>query len=69
MPKWVFICPKCNAQVTYSEIEEQVLELVRRDPRGKVTRPSIQPGGETQRCARCEREIKVNSCDLTYSYL
>ena len=69
MPKWVFICPKCNTQQTYVEIEEQVLELVRKDPLGKVTRPVVQSGGETQKCSQCQRDIKVNSCDLTYSYL
>lgn len=69
MPKWVVICPKCNHQLTYAEIEEQVREAVRRDPGGTATRPIIEPGGKIQTCAYCKREIKINPCDLTYSYL
>jgi len=69
MPKWVVICPKCNHQLTYAEIEEEAREAVRRDPAGRATRPTVEPGGEMQQCSYCKREIKINPCDLTYSYL
>ena len=69
MPKWVVICPKCNHQLTYAEVEEAAREAVRRDPVATITRPAIEPGGELQRCSYCKREIKINPCDLTYSYL
>ena len=69
MPKWVVICPKCNRQLTYAEIDEEVREAVRRDPVGKAVRPTVEPGGVKQTCCYCQREIKINPCDLTYSYL
>jgi hypothetical protein len=69
MPKWVVICPKCNHQLTYAEVDENAREAVRKDPVGNAVRPTVEPGGGTQRCSHCQREIKINPCDLTYSYL
>lgn len=69
MPKWVVICPKCNHQLTYAEVAEEIRESMRRDPIRSMTRPAIERGGEIQKCSHCQREIKINACDLTYSYL
>jgi len=68
MPKWVIICPNCKRQQTYSEVEDAALDSVRRDPVGTRTKPAL-PEGEKQKCPNCGRDIRVNTCDLTYSYL
>jgi hypothetical protein len=69
MPKWVVICPNCKRQHTYSQVDEAVLESVRRNPLGTHTRPPVPPSGDKQKCSHCMREFKVSNCDLTYSYL
>jgi len=68
MPKWVIICPNCKRQNTYSQVDDAALDSVRRDPVGTRTKPTL-PEGEKQKCPNCGREIKINNCDLTYSYL
>lgn len=69
MPKWVVICPFCKRQHTYAEVDEEAVGLVRAEPAGIGTKPSVDPSGERQKCPNCNREMKINKCDLTYSYL
>lgn len=69
MPKWVVICPNCKRPHTYAEVEAAKLDTARRDPIRTVTRPTVVPDGERQKCSLCNKEMKIKNCDLTYSYL